>query len=152
MTRHLRAVLVAALALSLVAGAGCGGDTKKNNDYVDAVNKVSNDFAKSVNDVTASSNPAQAKDTFSQLKTAVDKVIADLRNVEPPDKVKDLHNELVGELQAFDDAVGKAGDAVASGDPQKILGAQTTFANEVSKVATKIPTTISAINEKLQGK
>ena len=39
MTKLLRALLVGALAISLVVAGGCGGDTKKKNDYVNAVNK-----------------------------------------------------------------------------------------------------------------
>jgi hypothetical protein len=90
-------------------------------------------------------------DVFANLNTAIDKVISDLKAVKPPDKVKDLHNELISQLGTFNGAVQKAGVALQTGDPQKILKAQSTFATDASTVGTKLGQTIQAINTKLQG-
>jgi hypothetical protein len=154
MSRLLRAVLVAAAALALVAASGCGGDTKSNNEYVDAINKVQTDFADSVGKTTSAPSggdpQAAAKTTFANLKTAIDKVIADLKGVKPPDKVKTLHNELISEMQQFNTGIQKAGAALDSKDPQKILSAQTEFATGASTLGTKISQTIANINKKLQ--
>jgi hypothetical protein len=155
MTSLLRAVVICAAALSLVAAAGCGSDTKSSNDYVSDLNKVQTDFANSVQKVgtssSAGSDPAAAaKKTFNDLNTAIDKVIADLKDVDPPDKVKDLHNELISEMEQFNSQVTAAADSLGSGDPQAILKAQSKFAASASALGTKISKTIADINTKLQ--
>ena len=155
MTSLLRLAAICVAALSLVAAAGCGGDTKESNDYVAAINKVQTDFANSVQKVgtssSAGSDPAAAaKQTFNDLSAAIDKVIADLKGIEPPDKVKDLHGDLISEMQQFNSQVGKAADSLSSKDPQAILKAQSQFASSASTLGTKISKTISDINKKLQ--
>jgi hypothetical protein len=155
MTSLLRVAVVIAAALSLVAATGCGGgDTKESNDYVSEINKVQTDFANSVQKVgtssSAGSDPAAAaKKTFNDLSAAIDKVIADLKGIEPPDKVKDLHDDLISEMQQFNSQVGKAADSLSSKDPQAILKAQSQFASSASALGTKISKTITDINTKL---
>jgi hypothetical protein len=151
MTRLLRGALLAALALCLVA-AGCGGDTKSNNDYVGKINKAQTDFADSITKLQSNTGTtaADGQKVFTDLSTAIDKVVADLKAVEPPDKVKDLHNQLVAEIQQVGTAVKGAGEALASKDPQKIAAAQAKFATDVGGVGPKVTKTISDINAKLQ--
>jgi hypothetical protein len=155
MTRLLRSVLLLATALALVAGTGCGSsDTKTSNDYVGAINKAQTDFAASVSKMSATPASSAKKATggpFANLNAAIDKVISDLKAVKAPDKVKELHTELIAELGTFNGAVQKAGAALKTGDPQKILKAQSTFAKDASTIGTKLGQTIQAINTKLQG-
>jgi hypothetical protein len=150
MTRLLRSALVVAAVLSLVAVAGCGGDTASKNDYVDALNKVQTDFKDSVTKSGSAGSATEAKDVFANLSTAIDKLIADLKGVEAPDEVKDLHNDLITEMTEFKSQVEDAGSSLASGDPKAIVAAQTKFATEASQLATKIGTTITDINKELQ--
>ena len=128
-----RALVLCAAALGLVAGVGCGSDTKEANDYVSAINKAQTDFADSVQKIGSSAaggTPEEkAKNTFGRLERAIDGVVADLKAVDPPDKVKDLHSELVAELSQFKAQVKAAGDSLSSGDPQAIVKAQSTFAS-----------------------
>jgi hypothetical protein len=147
----LRLTLLLATVLALVAATGCGSDTKSSNDYVTALNKVQTDFAASVSKTSAAGSGTQAADVFTNLSTAIDKLIADLKGVEPPDKVKDLHNELISEMTQFKSQVEAAGASLKSGDAQKIVAAQTKFATEASQLGTKIGQTIDGINKKLQG-
>src|SRR5689334_8407609 len=156
MTSLLRLAVAGLAVLALVAGAGCGGDTKSSNDYVSAVNKVQTDFANNVRKVGSStpngSDPgAAAKKTYADLGTAIDKAISDLKGVEAPDKVKDLHNELISEMEAFKSQVSDAASSLSSKDPQAIVKAQTKFATSASALGTKIAQTIDNINKKLQG-
>jgi hypothetical protein len=144
--------LVAAAALLVLAG--CGGDTETKNDYVGALNKVQTDFADSVQKTTAAptgGDPAAAAEkTFSNLEGAIDKLVADLKDVDPPGDVKDLHNQLISQMGDFKTAVSKASDSLGSGDPQKLLAAQSAFATAASSLGTKISKTIADINTKLQ--
>jgi hypothetical protein len=152
MRRFLFALVLTAVAFSLVALTGCGADTKKNNEYVGAINKAQTDFAAGVDKLranSASSSPGQAQKVFSGLEGAIDGVVSDLRAVKPPEKVQALHTELIGHLSQFKAAVTEAGTAAASGNRQTILAAQTKFVGAVSQVATKVGATIDAINKKL---
>jgi hypothetical protein len=144
-----------AAALALVVAAGCGGDTESKNEYVDSINKVQTDFADSVSKSTsaaAGSGDAQerAENTFSSLSTAIEKLIDDLRGIEPPDEVARLHDRLISQMDEFNGDIKKAGDALGSGDPQQIVKAQTDFATSASSLGTEISQTISDINTELQ--
>ena len=154
MTSVVRASAVCLAALSLVA-AGCGSDTKAKNDYVDAVNKAQTEFADNIQKAGSStpsgSDPAAgAKQTFTALGAAIDKVIADLKAVEPPDDVKDLHNKLISQLNDFGGQIDQAASALGSGDLKAIAAAQAKFAQSASSLGTEISKTISDINTKLQ--
>ena len=158
MTSLLRAAVICAASLSLVAAAGCGGsDTQSSNDYVAALNKVQTDLVANVQKVGStpsggSSDPvASAKQTFSKLESAIKQGVTDLKGVQAPDKVKSLHNELIAEVQQFGDQVKAAGDSLNSKDPTAIVTAQTKFATSATTLQTKISRTIDAINKKLQG-
>jgi hypothetical protein len=155
MNSFARAVVVCVAAFALVVASGCGG-TKSSNDYVSAINKVQTDFASDVQQVgkssAAGSDPATAaKKTFTDLKTAIDKVIVDLKAIDPPDKVKELHNQLIAEMDDFDTQVKAAGDSLKANDPQAIVTAQSKFATSASALGTRISKTIGDINTKLQG-
>jgi hypothetical protein len=156
MSSLARAALVSLAALALLVGTGCGGDTKEANDYVSAVNKVQTDFAKSIQKAGASSaskssDPtAAAKETFADLNTAIGKVVSDLKAVDPPEKVKDLHDDLISEMTEFQRQVKAAGESLSSKDPQTITTAQSKFAASASTLGTRISKTIDDINAKLQ--
>src|SRR3954470_662388 len=99
MTSLLRLAVACLAAISLVAGAGCGSDTKSSNDYVKANNKVPPEFARDVQKVGPSAPSgtgpaAKAKQTFSDLGAAIDKAVTDLRGVDPADAVRDRPNQL----------------------------------------------------------
>jgi hypothetical protein len=139
--------------MSLLA-AGCGSSSQSTNDYVSAINKAQTQFANNVRKVgstPAGSDPAKAaKNTFTNLQAAIDKVVADLKGVKPPDKVKSLHNDLISEMTEFDNQVKSAGDSLSSKDPKAITAAQSKFASSASSLGTRISQTISQINQKLK--
>ena len=148
MSALVRVAALAAIALSLVA---CGSDTKAANDYVDAVNKAQTDFVDNVNKLQSSpsNSPGQAKAIFDKLQAGVQKIVSDLKAVDPPDKVKSLHQQLISQMSQFDASIGKAGDALSSGDAQKIVTAQQQFLTEVTQIGNKVSSTIDQINQKL---
>jgi outer membrane murein-binding lipoprotein Lpp len=142
-------VVVAALLIS-----GCGSDNKEANNYVDAVNKAQTDFASTFDRlssrITSTSTPAQDQQTLDGFKSAVDKVVGDLRAVKVPSNVKGLHAQLVGEISAYGAEINKAKRAFADGDPQTIVKAQTALVSAVTRVSSQINRTIDAINKKLR--
>ena len=135
--------------LATVALVACGGDTEAKNDYVAAVNKAQTDFADGISKAQAGA-ATDPKKVFDDMKASIDKVVSDLKAVEPPDDVTSEHSTLVSELEKFGAAVAEAGSSVTSGDPQKIASAQADFAQEASGVSTKIGQAIQEINAKLQ--
>ena len=142
-------VVVAALLIS-----GCGSDNKQANEYVEAVNKAQTDFAATFDRlssrITSSSTPAQDQKTLDGFKAAVDKVVGDLRAVEVPSNVKDLHGQLVGEISAYGAEIDKAKGAFADGDARTIVKAQTALVSAVTRVSSQINRTIDEINKKLR--
>jgi hypothetical protein len=144
------------LALVVVAllAAGCGSDTKAANDYVDSVNKAQNQFAATFDRlssrITSTSTAEQDRRTLEGFKAAVDKVVADLRSVKVPGKVKDLHGRLVAEIADYGKEIDKAKAAFAGNDPQAIVKAQTELVSAVTRVSAQINQTIDAINKKLR--
>jgi hypothetical protein len=147
----MRAALV--LALCAVLLGGCGGDTKSKNDYVNKVNRAQSDFVAVVDDSESRiTGDASDKDTAAQLdmiRTAAAKVVAELRAIKPPGKVRDLHADLVGEAQGLVTAFRKAADAYRSGEPSKILSAKVDLSKEVTRVNAQLSATIQALNNKL---
>jgi uncharacterized phage infection (PIP) family protein YhgE len=145
--------VLALLALGGVV-AGCGSDTKAANDYVDAVNRAQNDFARTFNrlrgQVTSTSTPEQDRKTLDGFKRAVEKVVGDLRAVEPPSKVKALHGQLVAELASYGTEIDKTKRALVKGSPKAIIKAQTQLQTAVTRVNQQIQRTIDAINKKLR--
>ena len=85
------AIVLVVVLLAALGAAGCGGDVKQNNEYVDAVNKAQNEFAATFDrlnsQITSTSSPKQDRRTLTRFQTAIDTVVADLNKVEPPDKV-----------------------------------------------------------------
>jgi hypothetical protein len=146
--------LAAALVVLALLVAGCGSDSKAANDYVDAVNRAQNDFASTFDrlssQITSTSTPAQDQKTLEGFKRAVDKVVGDLKAVEPPSKVKPLHDELIGEISSYGREIDKAKTAFAKGTPKQIIKAQTELVTAVTRVSAQINRTIDAINKKLR--
>jgi hypothetical protein len=147
------APLLATLALGVTV-AGCGSDTKAANDYVDSVNRAQNDFASTFDRlssrITSTSTAQQDQRTLDGFKSAVDKVVRDLRAVEPPSKVKGLHGELVGELSTYGSQIDRTKRAFANGSPKAIIRARTDLVTAVTRLNGQINRTIDAINKKLR--
>jgi hypothetical protein len=155
MLKLSRAVLAVMLVLvAALSAAGCGGDVKKNNAYVDAVNRAQNEFASTFDrlnaQITSTSSPKQDRATLKRFQIAIDKVVADLRSVTPPDKVKPMHKELIGEISSYGGEIAKARKAFASSDPAKVIAAQTQLVTAVTSVSSRINSTIDKINKKLR--
>ena len=136
-----------AVALSLAFLVACGGDTTAKNEYVAAVNRAQTEFAAGI----AKARPgADAAKTFDDMQAAIDKVVADLRAVDPPDEVAALHERLVREMAGFGTAVEQAAGSLTSGDPGKLAAAQAAFTRSTAGAGRKIDATIGQINAKLQ--
>jgi hypothetical protein len=154
MPKLIWAAVVAALALSLVA-TGCGGSgTKQKNDYVDAVNKAQTDFSttfdKLSSKITATSTPAQDRQTLQGFQDAIGSVVRNLRAVKAPGSVKPLHQRLITEISGYGAEIARAKRAFASRSAAKIVKAQTDLVSAVTAVSAQINKTIDQINARLR--
>lgn len=145
------------VSLLLVAGllAGCGGSgVSEANRYVDAVNRAQNRFAATIDrlstSITPTSTAAQDTRTLHDFDTALGQVIADLRAVKPPDRVRSLHARLIGEIAGFRSEVARAGAALHSRDAAEVLSAQSRLTKATTQVSGQINQTIAQINRKLR--
>jgi hypothetical protein len=170
MTRLLRAAVLLVAILALAGATGCFGSNSDENAYVDQLSKVQNDFASSVAKAKVQNNSAssvakaqaqgsapsglnakaQAIQNFDTLEKANDKLIADLKAVDPPAKVESLHNGLISEMQQFQVHVKKAAASFTASDGPTIEAALAQFTTELGQFGTKISKTITGINDKLQ--
>jgi hypothetical protein len=153
MSRVARALVSLCAVVALVTASGCG-DTERNNDYVEAVNKAQNAFAATFDrlqgEITSTSSPTKDRETLTRFQAAIDKVVADLRAVDTPEKVGTLHRRLIAQIASYGDEIEKAEKAFKSKDPARILGAQSRLVTAVTQVSTKINATIDAINKRLR--
>ncbi|MTD44746.1 hypothetical protein GKE82_10705 [Conexibacter sp. W3-3-2] len=147
------AIATALLALTLAA---CGGeDVERSNDYVRAVNAAQTSFAQTFDrlqsQITTSSTPAQDSATLGRFRAAIDDVVADLRRVDPPDSVRQQHEQLVAAIRSYGTTVTKARAAFRSKDATEILAARTQLSTDVARTSVRINQTIDAINRTLRG-
>jgi hypothetical protein len=154
MPKLIRALVVAALAFSLVAATGCGDSNKEKNAYVDAVNKAQTDFSTTFDrlsrQITSTSTPGQDRRTLQGFQHAIDGVVHDLKAVKAPDGVRPLHQRLISEISSYGDQIAKAQKAFASHEASKIVKAQTDLVSAVTQVSADINRTIDQINQRLR--
>jgi hypothetical protein len=148
----------ALLALAFVtAGAGCGGGNGngKADDYVKAVNDAQSGltrrFERLQGAATATSTPAQDRRTLAGYETAVQETVQKLRGTDPPNDLRPLHEEFVGEISAYGTEVRRAREALDARTPRQALTAQRRLVTRVGVITARINDTIDAINRRLHG-
>ena len=116
----------------------------------DLQNQFTTTFDQLSGQITSTSTAAQDRRTLDGFKRAIDKVVADFRAVQAPDKVKPLHDKLIAEVSSYGVQIDNAKGAFADNDPQAIVKAQADLIAAVTKVQAQINQTIADINKKLR--
>ena len=153
--RPARRLLTAGAVIVAVAlgAAGCGGGVENSNTYVDQVNLAQTQFASSFTrlsrEITASSTPAHDRKTLLAIQSSIAKTVTELKAIDPPDKVKSLHGDLVDAIAGYGDAVGTAEENL-SGTVAEATRAQAQLATDTSRASSQVTAAISAINQKLR--
>ena len=146
--RHAAIALLAVAALGLVA---CDGDTAENNEYVDEVNAVSSDLLASVSSLPASGGkPGQVSRALDQVASQVGTAATDLTEIDPPEDVATLHDDIVTDLQTLEEEATKAAGEVRSGGAAAALGVVGRFVAEANRIGAEIDSSITEINIVLQ--
>jgi hypothetical protein len=151
---RVRAGILLALIVA-AALAGCGGADGGDDEYATALNQAQNGLLKRVTQlnarITATSTPAQDRATLGTYETAVGTAVRDLRAIDPPSDLQDLHQQFVGEVAEYGTVVHQARVRLRSGSVKSGLAVRSTLPASLERIAQKLNTTIKAINTKLQG-
>jgi uncharacterized lipoprotein len=150
----LRVALVLPV-IALLLLSGCGDDqVKVNNAYVSATDRAvqafETEFQHLQTTLTSGGTPEQDRKTLATLTASVDRVVADLKQIKPPAKIAALHPRLIRQVQEYRTVIQKAEQGFVSDDPRRTTAARQRFPAMLAAVATKITTTINAINDQLK--
>jgi hypothetical protein len=149
-----RPAAILALVLALAGGA-CGGDPGQVGDYVKAVNEAQDGLARRFDrlqsSAAATSTPAQDRRTLQAYEAAVQAAVTRLRAADPPEDVRPLHDEFIGEIGAYGDEVRRAREALSATSTRRALDAQRRLVTQVGRITARINATIDAINRRLRG-
>ncbi len=155
----MRRTLLSLLALLVVAAgpgavAGCGGTDEEADRYVVRVNRAQESFADRFAEIqgrmSTTSTPQEDRRALRDFRAATDTVVTELRAIEPPERVDDLHGRLVQAVAGYGREIDRARRLVEEGDPQEVIRARTQLSGAVGEVSRRITATIAAINDRLQ--
>jgi hypothetical protein len=150
---RVRRPLASLLAAGALLLSACG-DTKEKNDYVTALNKTQTTLAQRFGElrdgITATSTPAQDRRSLTGYETAVRDAVRELRAIEPPSEVADLHHRFIDDVADYGTEVRRARDGLATSRPQEALAAQQRLTAAAGRISGRINRTITAINDKLR--
>ena len=156
MSGVLKSAALLLLAFAAFALVACGGgeDREENNTYVGQVNAAQARFAETVSSVseriTDKSSSSQDRKTLEQFQTAIDDVVADLRDINVPGAVDGEHAQLVKAMSGFGSDIRGAVSALRNPTEQNIQDARKTITTATQTVNVRIQAAIAAINSKLK--
>ncbi len=148
-------LLLTALAAGTPVLAGCGGGSGEEAErYVEQVNAAQESFADRFAAIqkrlTTTSTAAEDRRALRDFRLATDRIVRDLRAVDPPVRVDDLHGRLVDAVAGYGGEIDRARGMLSAGDPQQVIRARTELSGAVGDVSRRITAAITAINERLQ--
>jgi hypothetical protein len=153
-----RAAILLALIAAVAALVGCGSGgagSGAGDDYATALNQAQNGLLQRVTRIneriTPTSTPAQDRATLKVYESAVDTAVRQLRGIDPPSGLEDLHQQFVGEVAEYGTVVRQARERLSSGTVKSGLAVRSTLPAALERIARKLNATIKAINAKLQG-
>ena len=153
----LKSAVLLLLAFAAVGLAACGGgddDREEKNTYVGQVNAAQARFAQTVTTVseriTETSSSRQDRETLEQFQSAIDEVVADLRDINVPGAVDAEHAQLVKAMSGFGSDIRGAVSALRNPTEQNIQEARKTITAATQTVNVRIDAAIAAINSKLK--
>jgi hypothetical protein len=148
---RLRYLAIALVAASALAVAACDGDTAENNEYVDQVNEVSATLLSSVEALpVGGGSPQQVSSALEKVSGQLNTAATDLGEIDPPEDVASLHDQIVEDLETLSAEATNAADEVAQGGQAASIGVISQFVVEANRIGAEIDQTITEINNKLQ--
>jgi hypothetical protein len=145
-----RRVAAAVATLAVIALPGCGGDDKDaqaDRTYIDQVNGAVQRFAREAKQLPAGFEA----DTLHTYSATLDRTAKDLRAIDPPSSVANLHAELAGDVATYADAIDAAASAPLSKDPDKVVAAQQALLKATATANREVNRTLKEIGRRLDG-
>jgi hypothetical protein len=144
-----RRVVAAVAALAVIALPGCGGgddkDAQADRAYIDQVNGAVQRFAREAKQLPAGFEA----DTLHTYSATLDRTAQDLRAIDPPASVANLHAELAGDVATSADAIDAAAGAPLSKDPDKVVAAQQALLKATATANREVNRTLKEIGRRL---
>ncbi len=155
MRRTIRAAaLIAVLASALAVGCGDDDRVAADNAYVArtnaAVQRFETQFQQLQTAFTPVSTAAQDQQTLALLRQSVDRVVGELQRIQAPPRIATLHAGLITQLMAYDGVITAATARFKGADAQQTAAARARLSTDLAAVATRITSTITLINQRLQ--
>jgi hypothetical protein len=110
-----------------------GGGGASLDEYFQQLNSLSDDATTQFNDIFTKypglfSDPADTRDALAEMDPVYDDILARLDDMDPPDEVKQAHNDfrdsLVAQQQGFRDIASAVADVESATELQQALQAQ----------------------------
>ncbi len=125
-----------------------------NNRYVVLVNRAQEQFHSSQTSVlgriTPTSTPKQDRLALDEFRGAVLQTVNKLKQIIPPQDVRNLHRQLVASIEAYLPVIQARREATkALGDPHRLIAARSTFTTASESVDSGIDRAIARINARL---
>jgi hypothetical protein len=150
-----RVVASFVMVVLVLAAAGCGGggdDGRKA--YVEELNRAQAQLTQRFEAIQSrlppTSTPAQNARTLRDYEAVVDRTVADLRRIDPPDGFAALHRRYIAQVAAYGAAVRSARELLGGRDPRQLLAAQASLKASILRTGRRIDATFRAINAKLR--
>ncbi|HEY3187908.1 MAG TPA: hypothetical protein VGJ70_10560 [Solirubrobacteraceae bacterium] len=151
----MRGVLGSLAVAVALAGCGSDGGASEANSYVHAVNRAQSSFASNVRSLSGrigtTSDAAADRRVLRSFDSAVGRVVGDLRQITPPDRVAGLHRRLVGQMDTYGRRVRRETAVLHSDDARRLVAVQQRLLVATNKVSDQVNATIDEINRRLKG-
>ena len=146
-------LLAATAVLAALALAACDSNGEEQ-DYVDSLNDITEGLRGDVAEISKTSkavgDPQLTADAYEEFAAEFGAAADDAGELEPPDKISELHEQIVRDLDAMEkEAITAAKEARAS-PATDLVHIQARLEVDEGALATNIDRTIQEINNQLQ--
>ena len=158
------------LLLALVA-AGCGGDDEpsssggsgttqeeaepagdalSNEDYITELNEAQTTFVEAVGGLNLASpdSPSAFADSIEKLSGNVDTLVGELEQVNPPEEISDLHQQLIDQMTEYSATISENAEGLR-GEQDELLKAAQAISEASTKFSTEFGDLVTQINQQL---
>jgi methyl-accepting chemotaxis protein len=158
------------LLLALVA-AGCGGDDEPSSsggggttqeeaepagdalsdeDYITELNEAQTTFVDAVSGLNLANpdSPNAFADAIEELSGNVDTLVGDLEQVNPPEEIADLHQQLIDGMTEYSATISENVEGLR-GEQSELLKAAQAISTASTEFSTEFGDLVAQINEKL---
>lgn len=145
---RLALALLATAALTLSA---CGGEDTENSEYVEQVRQVTAQLVQSASSLRPEGgSPKQIAANLDRVSDRYEQAAEDLGEIEPPEEVAALHEQLVSQLTTLQDQTANAANQVRAGGAASAVGAIGRLRKDAERTGAQVEATITQINAELQ--